>query len=355
MYARTPGLTATPASGFLQHRAAAAMIAAVALLLIAVAPVRAQGAAPESGHPTFTVERVQVAARGATLVGDLYRPLSGGPHAAALFAPGARDSDGSAFTDLFEHLVERGVAVLALNKRGVGGSTGRWDRQTFQGRVEDVLAGVRYLQTRADVDPARVGLLGHSQGGWIAQLAAAQSAEIAFTVLLAGPGQTVRDQILTDERIHLERRGTPPGQVERQIASLRRQLSLAAAGAPVCRALRAHYICHIIRFDPTPALEQLRVPVLALFAELDPMVPPEPNVELLQRALERAGNPDLTIHVFPQANHVFWQARTGLRDEYHQLEPAFVPGFVETVGDWVVERFGVASAASGGVRESEAP
>jgi pimeloyl-ACP methyl ester carboxylesterase len=89
---------------------------------------------------------------------------------------------------------------------------------------------------------------------------------------------------------------------------------------------------------PTPALEQIRVPVLAVYAELDPEVPPEPNVALLSAALARAGNTAVTIHVFPQANHLFWVARTGLRDEYTSLREEYVPGYLDMVGGWILQR-----------------
>jgi uncharacterized protein len=286
----------------------------------------------------YSREPVQVRSGGAILAGSLLLPDGAGTHPAALLIPGAAGSTN--LPGVAEHLAEQGIAVLDLNKRGVGGSTGRWDRQGFRGRADDVIAGLEFLRSHPDVDPLRIGLVGHSQGGWIAQMVAAEREDVAFLVLLAGPGQTVRDQILAEARIYGERRSLPEAQVEKQVASLRRQLGLARTGAPLCRALRAHYICHIIDFDPTPYLERIQVPVLALFAELDPMVPPEPNVELVRSALERAGNADVTLHVFPRTNHDFWEARTGLWDEYPELERVYVAGFLDRISTWIVERGG---------------
>jgi uncharacterized protein len=224
----------------------------------------------------------------------------------------------------------------------VGSSTGRWDRQSFSGRAEDAVAAMRYLQAHPAVDPSRIGLVGHSQGGWIAQMVAADEPGVGFVVLLAGPGQTVRDQVLTYERLLHERRGRSPEEVERTVASLRRQLGVASALRPACAALRMHYICRIIDFDPAGYLARITVPVLAIFAEVDPMVPPELNIPLLCAGLRRADNTDVTVHVFPEANHDFFRARTGLPEEYRHLQRAHVPGFREMIGEWVTTR-----AASG--------
>jgi uncharacterized protein len=300
----------------------------------------------------YSREAVRVRSGGAILAGSLLVPDGGGPHPAALLIPGAAGSTN--LPGVAEHLAEQGIAVLDLDKRGVGGSTGRWDRQSFRGRADDVIAGLEFLRSRPDIDPFGIGLVGHSQGGWIAQMVAAKREDVAFLVLLAGPGQTVRDQILTEARIYGERRGLPEAQVERQVASLRRQLGLARTGAPLCRALRAHYICHVIDFDPTPYLDRIQVPVLALFGELDPMVPPEPNVELVRGALERAGNADVTLHVLPATNHDFWPARTGLWDEYPELERVYVAGFLDRIGTWITERVGCAQRHPGSCqREGE--
>jgi uncharacterized protein len=297
-------------------------------------------AAQQVDTVAYTAESVRLSVTGAVLGGTLYLPASPGPHPAAVLLPGARDS--RFLPGIADALARRGIAVLDLDKRGVGASTGRWDRQPFQGRARDAAAALALLRGHEAIDPARLGLVGHSQGGWIAQMVASQDAGVAFVVLLAAPAQTVRDQILTYERIQHERRGASAAEVERALASLRRQLSLAGGIRPVCRALRLHYICQIIDFDPAPWIARLRTPVLALYGELDPMVPPDLNIPLLREGLSRAGNPDVTIHVFARANHDFFEARTGLWDEYHELSREYVDGFVDMITDWVGARTSVA-------------
>jgi uncharacterized protein len=325
----------------LRKRGSAAVGLLVASLLALAPPAGAQTssgphAARSSDSPRH--ESVRVQSGKVVLAGTLVVPAGGGRFPAAVLVSGAQDGVYEPSHVLVQRLAGDGVAVLVLGKRGVGESTGTWRRESFRQRAEDVERALELLRSRPEVDPDRVGLIGHSQGGWIVQLVAAANPDVPFVVMLAGPGQTVFDQILTDERIHAERRGAAPDVVDRRIHRLRKQLRALSSTAPVCRAVRAHYLCHIIRFDPTSALERMRMPVLAVYGELDPEVPPEPNVALVSAALERAGNPDVTIHVFPQANHLFWIARTGLRDEYMQLEEEYVPGYLDMVSGWIVDR-----------------
>jgi uncharacterized protein len=317
---------------------------ALASMPAPVIPAYAQGSSVGSGEHRSSVPRheaVRVQSGRVVLAATLVVPVGEGPHPAAVLVSGAQAGVFEPSYPLVQRLAGDGIAVLVLGKRGVGESTGSWKRESFEQRAEDVERAVELLRNRPEIDAQQVGLIGHSQGGWIVQLVAAADPGIAFVAMLAGPGQTVFDQILTDEQIHLERRGTPPEAVDRRIRRLRKQLGVLTATAPVCRALRAHYLCHIIRFDPTPALEQIRMPVLAVYGELDPEVPPVPNVELVSSALARAGNRDVTIHVFPQANHQFWIARTGLRDEYVVLERQFVPGYLDMVSGWVRNHAGL--------------
>lgn len=308
-------------------------------LVMTLAAAVIQPAAAQDGARSllpFTTDSVRFPVHGAVLGGVIHIPAGKPPHAAVVLLPRAQDSRFLPW--IAEDLATRGLAVLDLDKRGVGSSTGRWDRQSFDGRAADAIAAVRYLQAHPAVDPARIGLVGHSQGGWIAQMVAADEPSVAFVVLLAGPGQTVRDQILTYERLLHERRGQSPGEVERAVASLGRQLRLAAAIRPVCSALRLHYICRITHFDPAGYLERITVPVLAVFAEVDPMVPPELNIPLLCAGLRRARNPDVTVRVFPEANHDLLPARTGLPEEYRHLQRKHVPGFRDLIGEWITER-----------------
>lgn len=239
---------------------------------------------------------------------------------------------------LAEALSAAGVAVLDLDKRGVGDSGGFWATETIEQRADDTLAALRFLATRPEVDPRRTGVVGHSQGGWVAQLAAARSADVDFVVMLAGPAQTVREQIMTDERSHLIGWGVPANEAEGRVRMLDALMQAALGNPAVCAGDQPHYLCGLIGYDPAPALAAIRVPVLALYAEKDPMAPPAANVERLSAAIRAGGAPAPEIIVIPGANHLFQIARTGLLDEHASLPPGFAPGVVETVTAWVRSR-----------------
>jgi alpha/beta superfamily hydrolase len=134
---------------------------------------------------------------GVQLAGTLTLPRSKGPFPAALLITGSGPQDRNEtvlghrpFLVLADHLTRRGIAVLRFDDRGVGKSTGRFDEATSEDFAADARAGVEYLKTRKEIAPGRIGLIGHSEGGLIAPLVAAGSTDIAFIVMMAGPGLT---------------------------------------------------------------------------------------------------------------------------------------------------------------------
>lgn len=327
------------------------VVAVVAVALLATGAMRDSGngrAAPAdaslaTGIPAdVRTEDVVIGQGEAALAGTLVLPAHAGRAAAVVVVSGSgpngrhgRIRGFPAYGTIAGHLARSGTAVLLLDRRGVGGSAGNWKHERIEDRADDTLTAVQWLRQRADVDPGRVGVLGHSQGGWVAELAAARSRDVAFVVLMAGPGESVQAQVLTDERNEWLRTGRSPEEAQEHADSVGRWLALADAVAPACRLGRLHPICYTVEYDAAPALRSIHVPVLALFGELDTMVPPEPNRALIADGLRQAGNPGLTVRVFAGANHQFWAARTGARAEYAQLEPGYVPGFLDTIGDWI--------------------
>src|SRR5262249_22610129 len=137
--------------------------------------------------------------------GTLTVPRPGGPFPAVLLITGSgpQDRDEAVaghkpFLILADHLTRQGVAVLRVDDRGVGGSTGTLATATGDDFADDVLAGVEFLKTRSEINPKRIGLIGHSEGGMVAPLVASKSNDIAFIVLMAGPG------VPGDESLYLQ-------------------------------------------------------------------------------------------------------------------------------------------------------
>jgi pimeloyl-ACP methyl ester carboxylesterase len=278
------------------------------------------------------------------------------------------------FAVLADHLTRRGIAVYRYDDRGVGKSTGALATATTEDFAADALAAVATLRSIPGIDPNRIGLVGHSEGGLAAAIAAARSSDVAFIVMLAGsavPGDRVLRQQARDIAAA---NGATPAQVERILVAHRAATDAVLRGAPAeeheraLRALvnaqvdavppaqaaalgdRAAYVDRTVKaalaqmtspwmkfvltFDPATALRQVRVPVLAAFGELDTQVPPSLHHEPLKTAL--AGNPRLTVTVYSGANHLFQQARTGLVAEYATLEKAFIPGLPDDLAKWIL-------------------
>lgn len=306
------------------------MLALGACMVSLTAPTSASDEMPEPSATTIQV------AENLALAAELHLPDATDAAPAVVLYPGSQGSvnlDGVA-----EHLAARGIVALDLNKRGVAGSQGHWRDETIERQADDVLAAVRFLRSLDSVDAQRIGVVGHSQGGWVAQLAAARSDDVAFVVLLAGPAQTVKEQILTDERLHLVGWGVPQAEADGRIAMFSQLLDAAMSNPVVCGPEPTHYLCGVISYDPAEALAAIDVPVLALYGGRDPMTPPSENEQRLREALTKLEADELATHVFPEANHLFWQAETGLRDEYADLLQEYVPGFLEMISEWIAAR-----------------
>lgn len=322
-----------------------------------------------------------------TLAGTLTLPLTGGPHPAVVMITGSgpqnRDEELFGFKPfkiIANHLTPNGVAVLRYDDRGVGGSTGNVAISTSQDFAGDVLAAVRFLRSRKDIDPDKIGLIGHSEGAIVAPLAAAFSKDVAFIVLLAGTA-VIGEELLyaqierllrlsgaTDEviaaRLDFQRRvfaalrtgeGWEAIEEELRVVSREQVESMPADQRDAIKdadafvetrvkaqlaEIRTPWFRYFIDYDPVPALKEVKVPVLALFGELDVQVPPDVNRDPMERAFEASGHQKYTILVLPGANHFFMAAKTGSPSEYPSLEKQFVPGFLDLLNDWILERTG---------------
>ncbi len=232
-----------------------------------------------------------------------------------------------------EAFLAKGWAVLLLEKKGVNRSGGHWELQTFHDRADDAIAGVMYLRARPDVDPARVGVCGHSQGGWIAQLAAAKDpGEVAFVVSLAGPNVSVKRQVLDD----LENEWRCAGVAEEKIASKSRWLcrKLDAYGA-FSRVVKVGALSRILDYDPQAenVVARIKCPILAVYGEYDTLVIPETNRRLLEDGLAAGGNTRATVVVIPNGGHGLLR-KSQRCPEHFEKTPPLAPEFFQAVAAW---------------------
>lgn len=221
------------------------------------------------------------------IAGTLRLPRGPGPFPAAIIAHGSAPFRRGFYSEWADSLVNRGIAVLVTDKRGVGASGGVLETRNNAARsylellASDIVAGVRYLQGRSEIDHRKVGVVGISQGGWVGPLAAAQDSSIAFLVLLSGPATSTGE-----ENTWSKLRGDHDGPA---------LMSLTAANDSLVRTPPRG-------FDPRPVIAGLRTPSLWMFGEADNSVPTAKSVVALD-SLAQAGAP-VQSHVVPGADHV---------------------------------------------------
>lgn len=313
------------------------IIAAVGFVMTAPRHVQIDASIPVG-------EEVMLTSQGTPLAGSFMKPASAnGPVPGVVMIVGSsaysyrsswKAGEFPIWKNFSEAFLAKGYAVLLLEKKGVNRSGGHWETQTFYDRADDAIAGVRYLKSRPEIDPARVGLCGHSQGGWIVQLAAAEyPAEIAFIVNLAGPNISVKQQVIDDQANELRCKGVPEAKVVRKAGWLRKKLDFYGS---VSRLVRIGVLGYIINYDPeienVPA--RIKCPILALYGEYDSLVELRGNMPLLQKGLTAGGNTRAKIVVVPGGGHGFTR-KTGLCN-YPKTEgvPGQVPEFFEALAAW---------------------
>lgn len=336
---------------------------------------------PQEPKPPFPYksEEVSYTNGDVKLAGTLTIPEGPGPFPAALLitGSGAQDRDEALlghkpFLVLSDHLTRNGIAVLRVDDRGVGGSTGSVEASTTADFAQDALAGVRFLKKHAKIAPDRVGLIGHSEGGVVAPLAASQSTDVAFVVMLAGTGVLGAEVLaLQSERIS-RAGGMSEENIKREADIMRRSIeAMRSEKDPAVRDARlrqlgkealalqspeeqaggddfldaqvkqvtSNWFRYFLDYDPRPALRKVKVPVLVLNGELDLQVIADQNIPEIEKALKEAGNPDVTIRRLPGLNHLFQPAKTGSPAEYAASDVTMDPSVLDLVTKWIRERF----------------
>jgi pimeloyl-ACP methyl ester carboxylesterase len=310
------------------------------------------------------------AAAGITLAGTLTKPPKGGPFAVVLLITGSGPQDRDArvvghplYLVLADQLTRAGIAVLRVDDRGVGRSTGSFATATTEDFAGDVLAGVEFLKTRKDIDPHRIGLYGHSEGGMIAPIVASRSKDVAFVVLAAAPGVPLEEGLPRQAELIDRANGTPEAVITRRVALQKKCLAVVkgepdpalaekkireliaeekgiAEGGPAdwmekqIRMVLTPWFRYALTLDPRPALKQVHCPVLAINGEKDTQVPPE-NLAAVRAALEEGGNKNVRTVTLPGLNHLLQTCQTGSPAEYGSLAETLAPVAFETVSTWI--------------------
>jgi uncharacterized protein len=342
-----------------------------------VKPVRPQE--PVKPYPYYTEDVHFVNKKGNfVLAGTLTMPNKTGVFPAVILITGSgpqnRDEEilgHKPFLVIADYLTRNGIAVLRCDDRGTAESGGIFKTATTMDFSTDIEAALDFLLTRKEIDKSKIGLIGHSEGGLIAPMVAIRRKEIAFIVLLAGPGISGERILLLQEALI----GKASGESEEAISdatsvsegayrlvigtqnldTLKTRLTTyfhdriksdstfarTTGGdqtfiASQVRQLATPWMQYFIQCDPAPTLEKVRCPVLALDGSKDLQVPPEIDLAAIKTALEKGGNKDVTTIEFPNLNHLFQECKTGSPSEYARIEQTFSPVALDEMTKWII-------------------
>lgn len=321
------------------------------------------------------------------LAGTLSLPLTKDPVPAVVlcsgFGPQDRDADlfgHKLFVLMARHLVRRGIAVLRVDDRGVGKSLGNFYEATSADFARDALAAIDYLKTRKEIVREQIGLLGHGEGGLVAPMAATQSRDVAFVVMMAGPGlkgdqvivgaggadleggwlsrelvlqlRAVQQRILDAVKYEgdcdgVDRKILKEAEVFRELAARIRSeapVSMQQSAEDVAAAIEGQasfFLSPWFRFyftyDPRTTLAKVTCPVLAIYGSRDIQIPAKENLDAVRQALHLGGNKDYTALTLPNLNHLFQTSTTGAINEYDQIDETVSPVALDTVSDWILK------------------
>jgi pimeloyl-ACP methyl ester carboxylesterase len=321
------------------------------------------------GAPTRTARRVDIERReevrfsngNVQLAGTLISPITPGPHPAVILVHGSGPEDREYLLPFARFLIRHGMAVLGYDKRGVGGSTGDWNKASFDDLAGDVVAAFEHLRTRSDINRAQIGMLGVSQAGWVMPLAATRAKDLAFLISISGAGVSASETTIDQARNEMVASGMRSQMIDQIVELMRLQYDYLRTGQGWDRYIAArerivaqmggnppeafpatpdHPYLQLIRpmilYEPTPTIRQLQLPVLALFGELDNNIMAEKNRAAWEVALKAGGHRDYTLRILRRANHALLEAKVGNNAEMRSLQ-RFVPAYFEIVLAWLSE------------------
>ena len=244
------------------------------------------------------------------LAGMLFVPEGEGPFPTAVVIHGSGTSrrDNKWYLSVTQHLLDNGIAVLLPDKRGSEQSEGQWQGASFDDLAGDALSAVEYLKTQDHFEYSSIGLLGMSQGGWIAPLAASKSDDLSFVVSMSGAFVTTDEQLLYEETNSIHNMGT--------------YMFLAELVAPLTtkNIQKMDFWLPLAGFDPLPYWEMVDVPAFAAFGGGDFNVPIEESIRRLE-GLEK----EIAYEVYPEGGHGVTSPTTG------KLQTAYINDLVDFI------------------------
>ena len=311
------------------------------------------------------------------LEGTLTLPGNGKyPAVVLVTGSGPQDRD----ENLFDHkpfkliaheLTQAGFAVLRYDDRGVGQSEGDFSKGNTADFASDTWAAFQFLQNHENIDPDKIGIIGHSEGGMIAQMLAAQHSEISFIISMAGPGIPIKELMLEQTEAVLRAENYEDKLVEKSVdinrriydviikysdsKKLKKKIKATYESAlkeltdeektelgfsklsmmQNLNTLSSPFYRYFISFNPEDYLVKIKCPVLAINGTKDVQVMYKSNLENIERVLKASGNENVTIKAFEGLNHLFQPAETGAVSEYPKIETTIDPAVLEYLKEWL--------------------
>jgi pimeloyl-ACP methyl ester carboxylesterase len=295
---------------------------------------------------------VIIPAPGFSLAGTLTMPSGVGklrlPAIVLVAGSGSVDRDEvvagvAIFAQLARGLAEQGFLVLRYDKRGVGQSGGRSERVTLQDYADDLITVLKWLEKRKDVDPKRISVAGHSEGGAVGMLAAAREEAISSLVLIAAPGVPGADLILEQQKHALDLIGAPEAERKEKIELQTRIQEAVITGKgweSIPPQLRDQadtpWFKSLLQFEPAKIMQKIEQPILIIQGDLDQQVSPHNADQLAALARTRKKAPPVEAVHLPGINHLLTPAKTGDVAEYPSLpDKNITPEVAKRIGEWL--------------------
>lgn len=270
-----------------------------------------------------------------TLSGTLLLPSGNGKFPSVVITHGSSPNERTTYKSWARHFANKGIAALIYDKRGAGKSTGNTRAASMENLADDAIAAVQMLKARADIEAAKIGVAGHSQGGWIAPLAASRSKNVAFIIASAAAAVTPAEQSIYHRAGVMRREGMTEAEIEaatklrEKLYELNRKIlanePFQSDRAAISQELIANKdarwfspaelppqlagdipprgALELLFFDPAPMWRKLKVPALVMWGDKDTVVPVEKSRKIVEQLQAKAGNKLLTIKIFPGVDH----------------------------------------------------
>lgn len=331
---------------------------------------------PQPPYPYMTQEVffINKNANNIKLAGTLTMPRKKGPHPAVILVSGSGPQNRNEelmghkpFAVIADFLTRKGIAVLRYDDRGCFESQGDFAKATTKDFADDALAAIKFLQKLPDINPSKIGIIGHSEGGVVAPMVAAQDSSVAFIVLMAGMGVEGKELLKKQSKeINLKKQANNPNItkliesnnqiieyaykhktfdtkefekiIEDSYTSMGIQKNeLKAVKAQVIQQFSSVWMQEFLHTNPAEYLKLVRCPVLAINGTFDLQVDADENLTAIEQALKEGHNPLCTIKFYPKLNHLFQECETGLPFEYGKIKQTIAPIILEDIASWILK------------------